>query len=153
MATLITRSGLVAVAIVLMVGGCELLEPEEEYFDPPPPPRAQASTCVQRVDDYVTRHRTLASVMNARYQNDCRESVEIRVSATLYTLPARVVVDRVRFNVTVPGNATRWLCGNGAAESACAFRSFTPENFAVTWRERMCYIDEACVYAQYPDPG
>ena len=140
---------LVLVLVVSMLTACEIVEPEPEP-EPQPVYRPPAISCMTSVENYVDHYEGLA-VLNVRYQNDCEETVRVRVSATLYVLPGRFVRDRERFETTISASRERWLCGNGETFAACAFREAVGNSaFEVSWNTEYCYLDQECDYPAYP---
>ncbi len=153
------RANAIALALCGLLAGCEMdsetsnpIAPSPVQPPPPPPPRPAASTCIASIDDYADRYNG-RFVYNNRYQNDCSETIILRVSATLDLLPHVTVHDRLRSEVRVPANSTRWLCGNGQRFNACTFhnRDNINSSFRVRTQRSSCYLDESCSYPNYPD--
>lgn len=157
-----TRFVLVGIVGMLLVSaGCEELggttpEPVPEPpppSPPPPPPRPAAWTCVTDLQSFLNRYQN-RMVYDVRYQNECDESVRIRLSSALYLSPSLARVDTDRREVVIPSGRSDWLCGNGQDFTACVFIHHDQDRTSgYRWRssQRVCYLDQDCSWRPFPD--
>ena len=119
--------------------------PEEE--------RPYAWSCTDFLQRLVERYDGRA-VYDVRYQNDCPETVQLRLSAILYTLPDRLVRDYSREETTIRSDDSDWVCGDGRPFTACLFADYRVGNeaFGVSWSTNFCYLDETCRWPEFPEP-
>lgn len=149
------RFGAIVALMTLVLTGCELLE-DGSPVSPTPlsfeDTRDPVATCVDTLHLLFERYQQRLLVYDVRFQNDCKETVRFRVSATLYENPGERVIDNDRQEVLLSAGRRGWLCGNGQAFSACAFSRYTNEAAQVAYRYNACYLDaSSCSWPRYPD--
>ena len=147
------RKKAVVAAVLMFWAGCSddsSTTPTTPTLIELPPLRPPAESCSDRTDAILERYNN-SMVWDVEFQNDCDETVNIRVSTTLYEEPGEITLDRDREEMSLSAGRRGWLCGNGWASQACTFDRYTNMDASSEYAWRICYTDESCGWPDYPD--